>query len=68
MLPDIKVQNLIIKHSQLEKELSSGNINKKSFAEKSKEYSELNEIINEAKEYVLFNKNKEELQKIINVT
>ncbi len=66
MLPDIKVQNLIIKHSQLEKELSSGNINKKSFAEKSKEYSELNEIINEAKEYVLFNKNKEELQKIIN--
>ena len=66
MLPNIKVQNLITKHSELEKELSSGNIDKKSFAQKSKEYSELNEIIKEAKEYVLFNNNKNELEKIIN--
>tara|TARA_B100000579_G_scaffold170385_1_gene138804 strand:- start:1724 stop:2797 length:1074 start_codon:yes stop_codon:yes gene_type:complete len=65
MLPIIKVQNLIKKHTQLEKELSSGTIDKKIFAEKSKEYSDLNEIINEAKEYILFKKNNEELEKII---
>ncbi len=58
MLPNKKVQNLISKHAELEKELSSGEVDKKSFAEKSKEYSELNEIIHEAKEYVLFEKNK----------
>ena len=68
MLPNKKVQNLISKHAELEKELSSGEVDKKSFAEKSKEYSELNEIIHEAKEYVLFEKNKEELEKIINDT
>ena len=66
MLPNTKVQNLITKHSELEKELSSGEIDKKNFAEKSKEYSELNEIINEAKEYILFEKNKNELEKIAN--
>ena len=68
MLPNTKVQNLISKHAELEKELSSGEIDKKNFAEKSKEYSELNEIINEAKEYILFEKNKDELEKIINDT
>tara|TARA_Y100000590_G_scaffold442604_1_gene570908 strand:+ start:326 stop:1399 length:1074 start_codon:yes stop_codon:yes gene_type:complete len=66
MLPNIKVKNLINKHSQLERELSSVNIDKKSFAEKSKEYSDLNEIIKEAKEYIEFKKNKDELEKIIN--
>ncbi len=66
MLPDTKVQNLIAKHSELEKELSSGEVDKKNFAEKSKEYSELNEIINEAKEYIFFEKNKNELEKILN--
>ena len=66
MLPSTKVQNLISKHSELERELSSGEVNKKNFAEKSKEYSELNEIIKEAKEYILFEKNKNELEKIAN--
>ena len=66
MLPNTKVQNLISKHSELEKELSSGEVDKKNFAEKSKEYSELNEIIKEAKEYILFEKNKNELEKIVN--
>ena len=66
MLPNTKVQNLINKHAQLENELSSGNVDKKSFAEKSKEYSDLNEIIKEAKEYIVFNKSKGELEKIIN--
>ena len=66
MLPNSKVKDLINRHVQLENELSSVKIDKKSFAEKSKEYSDLNEIIREIKEYSLFNKNKEDLEKIIN--
>ena len=38
MLPLDKVKGLISKHSELEKDLSSGEIDKKAFAEKSKEY------------------------------
>ena len=68
MLPNIKVQNLISKHAELEKKLASGEIDKKNFAEMSKEYSELNEIIKEAKEYISFEKNKDDLEKIINDT
>ena len=68
MLPVSKVQNLISKHSQLEKELSSVDIDKKKFAEKSKEYSVLNEIIKEVKAYKDFEKNKKDLDKIINDT
>ena len=45
MVPLSKVQDLIAKHSKLEKELSSQEIDKKSFAEKSKEYSDLSDII-----------------------
>ena len=65
MLPNSKVQDLISRHSKLEKELSSGEVDKKKFAEISKEYSDLNEIIKEAKEYNNFKKNKDELKKII---
>ena len=50
MLPLDKIQGLISKHTELEKDLSSGEIDKNTFAEKSKEYSDLNEIIKEAKE------------------
>ena len=42
MIPKNKVNDLILKHSLLEKELSSGEIDKKKFAEKSKDYSDLN--------------------------
>ena len=49
MIPQKTVEELISKHSLLEKDLSSGNLDKKLFAEKSKEYSDLNEIINDAK-------------------
>ena len=66
MLPLSKVQDLIGKHSKLEKELSSQEIDKKTFAEKSKEYSDLNDIIKEAISYFNFQKNKEELEKLIN--
>ena len=68
MLPIAKVQSLILKHSELEKDLSSGNINKKNFAEKSKEYSELNEILKEAISYRDYEKNSKDLEKIINDT
>ena len=66
MLPLEKVQNLIVRHHKLEKELSSGNINKKSYAEISKEYSDLNDIIKEAKEYLSYEKDTNDLNNIIN--
>ncbi len=65
MVPLSKVQDLIARHSRLEKELSSQEIDKKSFAEKSKEYSDLNDIIKEANSYFIFQQNKDELQKLI---
>ena len=65
MIPKNKVKDLISKHSLLEKELSSGNIDKKKFAEKSKDYSDLNEIIGEIKEYYTFDQDKKDLEKII---
>ena len=68
MLPKNKIDDLIEKHSLLEKQLSSGDIDKKKFAEKSKEYSDLNEVINEAKRYQKYDKEKVELEKIINDT
>ena len=66
MLPIEKVQNLIDRHIELEKELSSGRVEKKKFAEISKEYSDLNDIINQAKEYLTYRKDLEELNNIIN--
>ncbi len=66
MIPIKTINELINKHSNLERELSSGNIDKKFFAEKSKEYSDLNEIINDAKKYLSFEKDKSELEKILN--
>ena len=56
MIPQKTIEELITKHSILEKDLSSGSIDKKKFAEKSKEYSDLNEIIDSAKKYVSFEK------------
>lgn len=66
MIPIKKIADLISKHAILETELSLGQVDKKLFAEKSKEYSDLNEIIKEAKEYESFEKDKIELEKIIN--
>ncbi len=66
MIPKNKVEDLILKHSSLEKELSSGKIDKKNFAERSKDYSDLNEIIKEIKEYNSFEKDQKDLKKIIN--
>ena len=66
MLPLEKVKSLIERHIELEKELSSGEINKKKFAEISREYSNLNEIVKQAKEYLGFQKENEDLNIIIN--
>ncbi len=65
MIPRKTIEELISKHSLLEKDLSSANIDKKLFAEKSKEYSEINEIITDAKKYLSFDKDKIELEKIL---
>ena len=66
MLPLDKVRDIISKHNSLEKDLSTGSVDKKKFAEKSKEYSDLSDIINEAKEYLSFDREKIDLEKIIN--
>ncbi len=66
MIPIKTVNDLINKHALLEKELSSSEVDKNSFAEKSKEYAELCEIIKIAKVYVSYEKSKEEIQTIIN--
>ena len=65
MIPRKTIEELINKHSSLEKDLSSGNVEKNIFAEKSKEYSDLNEIIENAKKYISFEKDKTELKKIL---
>ena len=65
MIPNKTLNDLITKHANLEKELSSGNVDKKFFAERSKEYSDLNEIIEDAKKYLSFEKDKNELEKIL---
>ena len=66
MIPQKTIEELINKHLNLEKDLSSVEIDKKKFAEKSKEYSDINEIIEEAKKYLSFEKDKIELEKILN--
>ena len=60
MIPQKAVEELINKHATLEKDLSSGKVDKNLFAEKSKEYSDLNEIIIEAKKYISFENDKAE--------
>ena len=65
MIPEKTIEDLISKHANIEKELSSGSVDKKVFAEKSKEYSVLNEIIGDAKKYISFKSEKSELQKIL---
>jgi peptide chain release factor 1 len=66
MIPAKTIEELISKHSNLEKDLSSGEIDKKLFAEKSKEYSDLNEIIINAKKYLSYEEDKKDLEKILN--
>jgi len=66
MIPVAKVKLIVDTYKTLEKELASGNIDKKDFVKKSKEYSSIGEVINEARGYIGFEKEKKELEKIIN--
>ena len=65
MIPLEKVNKIINTYASLEKELSSSNISKDDFVKKSKEYSNIGEVIKEAKGYSSFEKEKLELEKII---
>ena len=65
MIPFKTIEELINKHTLLEKELASGQIEKKFFAEKSKEYADLNEIIQNARKYISYEKEKSEIKKIL---
>ena len=65
MLPIDKIQNIITKHDNLEKELSSGKIDPKLFAKKSKEYSSLGSIITTARKYLNFENEKKDLVNMV---
>ena len=65
MIPITKIKFIVDTYNTLEKELASGNIDKKDFVKKSKEYSSIGEVIDCAKGYLNFEKEKIELEKII---
>ena len=65
MIPLDKIKKIIDTYQLLEKDLASGDISKKDFVKKSKEYASIGEIINEAKRYLSFKNEKEDLEKII---
>jgi len=65
MVPIDKVKEIVNRHDALEKELSSGNIDSRLFAKKSKEYSSLGGIIKIAKEYLNFENEKKDLVNIV---
>ena len=65
MIPLQRVKDIISQHETLEKELSSGSIDPKLFAKKSKEYSSLGNIISVAKKYVNFDNEKKDLEQIL---
>ena len=52
MIPLQKIKDIILRHSELEKDMSSGKVDPKLFAKKSKEYSSLESIIFSAREYI----------------
>ena len=65
MIPLEKVQALVAKHDSLEKELSTGTIDSKTFAQKSKEYSDLGGIITVVREYLKFDEEIEDLEQML---
>ena len=65
MIPIIKIKSIVETYKALEKELASGNIDKKDIVKKSKEYSSIKEIIDQATGYLNFEKEKMEIEKII---
>ena len=66
MIPVDKIREIISRHKLLENKLSSDKIDKKNFAKISKEYSDLNEVLINAKQYLSFDKTFNDLEKILN--
>tara|TARA_B100001123_G_scaffold208269_1_gene235781 strand:- start:73 stop:1149 length:1077 start_codon:yes stop_codon:yes gene_type:complete len=66
MIPLEKVKKIIDSYQTLETELSSSNLDKKNFVKKSKEYSSIGEIIDQARGYLGIEKEKKDLEKMIN--
>ena len=66
MIPKDKIEAIVSKHNSIEKELSSGKIDPKNFAEKSKEYAELGIILKNAISYLNYKNEKKDLENIIN--
>ena len=65
MVPIEKVKDIITQYDNLEKELSSGSIDPKLFAKKSKEYSRLGRIILAARQFVNFVNEKKDLENMV---
>ncbi len=66
MIPKDKIEYLINRYGKLESELSLGSIDKKDYAVKSKEYSDLSSVINVARQYLNFESEKTGIENIIN--
>jgi len=65
MVPIEKVKDIITQPDALEKELSSGNVDSKLFAKKSKEYSRLGKIILIARKFINFESEKKDLENML---
>ena len=65
MIPIEKIEAIVARHEAIEKELSSGNIDSKTYPKKSKEYSDLGNIVDSAKEYLKFREEKNGLEQIL---
>ena len=65
MIPKDKVEAIVLNCGKIEKELSSSDLDPKKYVEKSKEYSELKGIIEYAKNYLNFEKERKDLENII---
>ncbi len=65
MIPKDKVEAIVSKHQSIEKELSSGNLDPRKYAEKSKEYSELGGVIKCALSYLNYESEKKDLEIIV---
>ena len=65
MIPLEKVRSLVAKYEKLEKELSTGTIDTKTFAQKSKEYSDLGNVIEFAQDYLKFDGDRKDLEQIL---
>ncbi len=65
MIPRAKIEAIVASHDALEKELSSGNIDTKTYAARSKEYSELGSIIIIARNFLKIDAEKIDLKQII---